>query len=96
LLLELRASALVRKLDEPGRKRLQALLPPLLADVARAPTAESQLQVLRRVLRIIEAIGQRDYPIVQGVTLAFGIAVMLINLIVDCSYGFFDPRVSVR
>jgi glutamate-ammonia-ligase adenylyltransferase len=60
LLLELRASALVRKLDEPGRKRLQALLPPLLADVARAPTAESQLQVLRRVLRIIEAIGQRS------------------------------------
>jgi peptide/nickel transport system permease protein len=45
---------------------------------------------------LIEAIGQRDYPIVQGVTLAFGIAVMLINLIVDCSYGFFDPRVSVR
>jgi glutamate-ammonia-ligase adenylyltransferase len=60
LLLELRASALVRKLDEPGRKRLQALLPPLLADVARARTAESQLQVLRRVLRIIEAIGQRS------------------------------------
>ena len=34
LLLELRGSALVRKLDEPGRKRLQALLPVLLADVA--------------------------------------------------------------
>jgi peptide/nickel transport system permease protein len=45
---------------------------------------------------LIEAIGQRDYPIVQGVTLVFGIAVMLINLIVDCSYGFLDPRVSVR
>src|SRR5262249_6974434 len=31
LLLELRASGAVRKLDEPGRKRLQALLPPLMA-----------------------------------------------------------------
>jgi [glutamine synthetase] adenylyltransferase / [glutamine synthetase]-adenylyl-L-tyrosine phosphorylase len=82
LLLELRSSALVRKLDEPGRKRLQALLPPLLADVARVspagqapapvdgpaagipaavtPAAETQLQVLRRVLRVIEAIGQRS------------------------------------
>ena len=61
LLLELRSSALVRKLDEPGRKRLQALLPPLLADVARvSPAAEMQLQVLRRVLRVIEAIGQRS------------------------------------
>src|SRR5581483_11592404 len=58
LLLELRASALVRKLDEPGRKRLQALLPPLLADVVRVGRAE--LPVLRRVLRIIEAIGQRS------------------------------------
>ena len=36
LLLELRASALVRRLDEPGRRRLQALLPALLADVARS------------------------------------------------------------
>ncbi len=64
LLLELRSSALVRKLDEAGRKRLQALLPPLLADVARAgatvAASQTQLQVLRRVLRIVEAIGQRS------------------------------------
>ena len=60
LLLELRASSLVRKLDEPGRKRLQALLPPLLADISRLGGAEAQLQVLRRVLSIIEAIGQRS------------------------------------
>ena len=62
LLLELRSSSLVRKLDEPGRKRLQALLPTLLADVARAGSAdaEAQLQVLRRVLRVVEAIGQRS------------------------------------
>ena len=71
LLLELRSSALVRRLDEPGRKRLQTLLPPLLADVARVSpagsvaadgpaAAETQLQVLRRVLRVVEAIGQRS------------------------------------
>ena len=73
LLLELRESALVRRLDEPGRKRLQALLPVLLADVAALtpPTAGEagegavagpsvQLAVLRRILRIIEAIGQRS------------------------------------
>ena len=59
LLLELRESALVRRLDEPGRKRLQGLLPVLLADIARADRS-SQLAVLRRVLRIMEAIGQRS------------------------------------
>jgi [glutamine synthetase] adenylyltransferase / [glutamine synthetase]-adenylyl-L-tyrosine phosphorylase len=57
LLLELRSSSLVRKLDEPGRKRLQALLPALLVDVARSV---AQVDVLRRVIRIIEAIGQRS------------------------------------
>ena len=57
LLLELRDSALVRRLDEPGRRRLQALLPVLLADVVGS---SAQLPVLRRVLTIIEAIGQRS------------------------------------
>ena len=57
LLLELRASTLVRRLDEPGRRRLQALVPVLLADIAKS---SAQLPVLRRVLSIIEAIGQRS------------------------------------
>ncbi len=61
LLLELRASALVRKLDEPGRRRLQALLPPMLADVgAGAGGAEEQLTALRRILAILEATGKRS------------------------------------
>lgn len=61
LLLELRASALVRKLDEPGRRRLQALLPPLLADIAAGTaTGEQQLTVLRRILSILEATGKRS------------------------------------
>ncbi|MBV9723554.1 MAG: bifunctional [glutamate--ammonia ligase]-adenylyl-L-tyrosine phosphorylase/[glutamate--ammonia-ligase] adenylyltransferase [Gammaproteobacteria bacterium] len=57
LLLELRGSALVRKLDEAGRRRLQALLPVLLAEVAQS---SAQLPVLRRVLAIIEATGKRS------------------------------------
>ena len=56
-LLVLRASSLVRKLDEPGRKRLQSLLPVLLSDIA---AGGGQFVVLQRVLRIIEAIGQRS------------------------------------
>ena len=57
ILLELRASSLVRKLDEPGRKRLQSLLPALLSDIA---ASGGQRAVLQRVLKIIEAIGQRS------------------------------------
>jgi [glutamine synthetase] adenylyltransferase / [glutamine synthetase]-adenylyl-L-tyrosine phosphorylase len=57
LLLELRGSSLVRKLDEPSRKRLQALLPALIASIA---ASRDPLPVLRRILRILEAIGQRS------------------------------------
>jgi len=56
LLLELRASSLVRRLDERGRARLQALLPVLLADIA---AGGGRIAVLRRVLRIIEATATR-------------------------------------
>jgi len=57
MLLQLRASFVVRRLDEPGRKRLQALLPSIIADVA---ASQAPVAVLRRVLRIIEAIGLRS------------------------------------
>jgi glutamate-ammonia-ligase adenylyltransferase len=57
LLLELRASSFVRRLDEAGRKRLQALVPLLVADAA---TSHEPLAILRRTLKVIEAIGQRS------------------------------------
>jgi glutamate-ammonia-ligase adenylyltransferase len=61
MLLALRASALVRKLDEPGRQRLQALLPRLLEDIGAAGLAAAeQLAVLRRIIAILEATGKRS------------------------------------
>ncbi|GGC60687.1 ABC transporter permease [Chelatococcus reniformis] len=47
-------------------------------------------------LLLLEAVNQRDYPIVTGVFLVVGLAVMLINLAVDLSYGMLDPRVRHR
>ncbi|MDP2920007.1 MAG: ABC transporter permease [Dehalococcoidia bacterium] len=47
-------------------------------------------------LLMLEAIFQRDYPIVTGVTLVIGVGVLFINLIVDMSYGFLDPRVQYK
>ncbi len=44
-------------------------------------------------LLLLEAVNQRDYPIITGVFLTVGLAVMLINLAVDLSYGLLDPRV---
>jgi len=39
------------------------------------------------------AIGQRDWPIVMGGTIIIVLLVMLINLLVDISYAFLDPRI---
>jgi peptide/nickel transport system permease protein len=47
-------------------------------------------------LLLLDAVNQRDYPIITGVFLIVGIAVMLINLLVDLSYGFLDPKVRYR
>ncbi len=41
----------------------------------------------------IEAVLDRDYPVVQGVILVFSGVYVLVNLVVDVSYSFFDPRV---
>jgi len=36
---------------------------------------------------------QRDYTIIQGVTLIFSFVYVVINLLIDLSYTFFDPRI---
>jgi peptide/nickel transport system permease protein len=41
----------------------------------------------------VDAILQRDYSIIQGVTLIFSISYALVNLLVDFSYTLFDPRI---
>jgi peptide/nickel transport system permease protein len=47
-------------------------------------------------LLLLDAISQRDYPIITGVSLVVGLSVMLINLAVDLSYGLLDPKVRYR
>jgi len=47
-------------------------------------------------LLLLDAVNQRDYPIITGVFLVVGVAVMVINLLVDLSYGLLDPKVRYR
>ena len=47
-------------------------------------------------LLLLDAVNQRDYPIITGVFLVVGVAVMAINLVVDLSYGLLDPKVRYR
>lgn len=47
-------------------------------------------------LLLLEAVATRDYPVITGIFLVVGVAVVLINLLVDVSYGFLDPKVRNR
>ncbi|MEX1179899.1 MAG: ABC transporter permease [Cucumibacter sp.] len=42
---------------------------------------------------LVEAIYARDYPIIQAFTVVIAVAYMVINLLVDLSYSYLDPRI---
>jgi ABC-type dipeptide/oligopeptide/nickel transport system permease component len=45
---------------------------------------------------LIQAIGFRDYPLVQGCILFVAVTYVGLNLIVDLAYGLLDPRIRLR
>ena len=44
----------------------------------------------------IQAIQTRDYPVISGVLLIFSIALIFINLLIDLSYAYLDPRIRYK
>ncbi|RQG99920.1 ABC transporter permease [Natrarchaeobius oligotrophus] len=42
---------------------------------------------------LVEAVGRRDVPVVQGVVLLIAVSVVLANLLVDLAYAVLDPRI---
>ncbi|MBU2644826.1 ABC transporter permease [bacterium] len=45
---------------------------------------------------ILESILLRDYPFVIGLMLLMGLLILIINLLVDVSYGLLDPKVKFK
>ena len=43
---------------------------------------------------MVKAIFARDYVLLQGAVLLFALAFVIVNLLVDLSYGLLDPRVG--
>ncbi len=42
---------------------------------------------------IVQAIGQRDFPVVQGAVFTLAVLFSLVNVVVDLGYGLVDPRI---
>ena len=53
-----------------------------------------QLPGMGRLL--VNAANQRDNPLITGLTLVFALALLIINLLVDLTYGYLDPRVRLE
>jgi peptide/nickel transport system permease protein len=45
---------------------------------------------------LIAAVQEKDFPVVQAITLIFTVAFIAINILVDVLYGFVDPRIRLR
>ncbi|GAB2613859.1 ABC transporter permease [Kribbella endophytica] len=45
---------------------------------------------------IVSSILAKDYPLVQGVVLVYGVGVLLVNLAVDIALALLDPRSTIR
>jgi ABC-type dipeptide/oligopeptide/nickel transport system permease component len=42
---------------------------------------------------LVQALTERDWMMIQNLVLLYGIIFAVINLVVDLSYGWFDPRI---
>ena len=45
---------------------------------------------------ILTALSQRDYTLLQGMIVAYTLMVVVVNIVVDLTYRFLDPRVQFR
>ena len=45
---------------------------------------------------LVDAMNQRDYPVVQGVILLAASIIVLVNLLVDMTYAYLDPRIRYQ
>jgi peptide/nickel transport system permease protein len=58
-----------------------------------AVAVETAFSVPGLGLTLVQALNERDWTIVQNLVLLYGVLFTLINLLVDISYSWFDPRI---
>lgn len=77
-----------------------ALIPVVSLISVQAPYLLGGSVILERIFLVpgvgdllLTAVSTRDYQIISGVFLVFGVTILLINLLADLSHGFLDPKV---
>jgi peptide/nickel transport system permease protein len=86
-----------------GRHAFRNALLPLITIVSlRLPVLVGGAIVVEAVFQwpgmgqlSVQAIQQRDYPVLMGLTIMISIIVLVANLLADVLYAFADPRIRV-
>ena len=83
-----------------GHALKNALIPVVTVIGLQIPVAVGGTLILETIFNMpgigryfINAVFQRDYPSLQGVTLVIAVIVIVSNLVVDITYGILDPRI---
>ena len=63
--------------------------------IAGAVVIEQVFQLNGLGSYLVQAVGQKDFPVVQAICLLLVAAFIVLNTIVDIAYSFLDPRVTV-
>jgi ABC-type dipeptide/oligopeptide/nickel transport system permease component len=74
---------------------ITALGPILAFSVVGAFFTETFFQIPGIGFQAVQAIQTRDLPVIQGTVLLTAIAVVVMNLVADVTYGVLDPRIKV-
>jgi len=75
---------------------LVTTLGPLTANLLTGSfLVETVFQIPGMGKHFVQAILNRDYPLVMGVTLTYGVVLILSNLVVDTLYCWVDPRIRL-
>jgi peptide/nickel transport system permease protein len=110
-ILELMREDFVRTAQAKGLSRLQALLGHILRNASLPVLTIVGLQfgalltgavITEKIFDwpglgslMIEGLSSRDYPVVQGCIVIFSLSYLSLNLLVDITYGFLDPRIKL-
>jgi ABC-type dipeptide/oligopeptide/nickel transport system permease component len=70
------------------------ILGPLFAAVLTGTFVIEQIFAIPGLGRhFVTSVTNRDYPVVMGTTLVYGVAIVIANLFVDIAYAWLDPRI---
>ncbi|MGG6309913.1 ABC transporter permease [Paenibacillus macerans] len=69
---------------------------PMTADIVTGSVVIEQIFGIGGIgKQFVQAISVRDYPVIMGITIFYGILLMLARFITDIAYVFVDPRIKL-